>query len=321
MSIRSGETTVRITLWESFRAVFYTPFYASIALDNFRMRGIELDFDAVPVGVGVCDALRLGTANVAWGGPMRLMKDFDQRPADRPARDDVVGFCEVVARDPFFLVGRDERPFQLSDLLDLRLASVSEVPTPWLCLQHDLRCAGIDPERIDRVTDLTMQQSIEALADGRVDVIQIFQPAVEQLVASGNAFIWYAAADRGPTSYTTFFATRHWLKENQAAAHALVRGMQDGLDWIHGHEAKATAALVRSYFPDLDQHILSAAIDRYLRLKIWATTPIMDAGGFDRQADGLVSGGFIRTKPQMTDCIDVSIAQAALDESGASANG
>ncbi len=312
---------MRITLWESFRAVFYTPFYVSIALDRFGMHGLELDFDAVPPGMDVCDALRSGTADVAWGGPMRLMKDFDQRPADRPRSEDTVGFCEVVARDPFFLVGKERRDFQLSDLLDLRLASVSEVPTPWLCLQHDLRCAGIDPERIDRVKDLTMSESVAALAAGSVDVIQIFQPAVEQLVAGGNAIIWYAAADRGPTSYTTFFATRQWLSENQSAARSLVRGIQDGLDWLHRHEASETAALVASYFPDIDQQILSAAIDRYRRLEIWATTPIMSAAGFNRQAEGLHSGGFIRRIPQMTDCIDVSIAQAALGDYRASATG
>lgn len=309
---------MRITLWESFRAVFYTPFYVSIALDRFKMHGLELDFGAVPVGSEVCDALRCGSADVAWGGPMRLMKDFDQRPADRPARDDIIGFCEVVARDPFFLVGGREQPFVLKDLLDLRLASVSEVPTPWLCLQHDLRCAGIDPDRIDRVTDLTMPQSIAALADGSVDVIQIFQPAVEQLVADKAGFIWYAAADRGPTSYTTFFATRHWLSENKDSARSLVRGMKDGLDWIHRHGAVEAAALVRSHFPDLDQNILAAAINRYLGLKIWATTPIMDLAGFDRQAEGLHSGGFIRRKPAMTDCIDTSIAQTALADYRAS---
>jgi NitT/TauT family transport system substrate-binding protein len=31
----------------------------------------------------------------------------------------------------------------------MRIATVSEVPTPWLCLQEDLRQAGIDPARLD----------------------------------------------------------------------------------------------------------------------------------------------------------------------------
>jgi hypothetical protein len=35
----------------------------------------------------------------------------------------------------------------------MRVATVSEVLTPWLCLQEDLRQAGIDPVRLDRVAD------------------------------------------------------------------------------------------------------------------------------------------------------------------------
>ena len=65
---------------------------------------------------------------------------------------DLVCFGEVVTRDPFLLMGRTPKPdFTLADLASVTLATVSEVPTPWLCLQHDLRLAGIDPAGIRRV--------------------------------------------------------------------------------------------------------------------------------------------------------------------------
>jgi NitT/TauT family transport system substrate-binding protein len=59
-----------------------------------------------------------------------------------------------VTRDPFLLLGREPRPdFVLRDLLDVRVATVSEVPTPWMCLQEDLRRAGITPSDLTRVGD------------------------------------------------------------------------------------------------------------------------------------------------------------------------
>jgi NitT/TauT family transport system substrate-binding protein len=94
--------------------------------------------------------------------------------------------CEVVARDPFFLIGRADRPtWTLADVPRLRLATVSEVPTPWLCLQHDLRRNGIDPERLERVTTRTMSANLEAVRNGGVDVAQMFEPYVSMAVQQG----------------------------------------------------------------------------------------------------------------------------------------
>ncbi|WP_366657449.1 ABC transporter substrate-binding protein [Fodinicurvata sp. EGI_FJ10296] len=300
---------MHVVLWERFRAVFYTPFYAALALGVFEKEGLTIDFGAVPPGADVCGALRDAKADVAWGGPMRLMQDADQRPPDQPRGQHVVGFCEVVTRDPFFLVGRTPRNFHLRDLADLTLVSVSEVPTPWLCLQEDLRRVGIDPASIRRIANLSMPHAVAALADGRADVIQTFQPIVEELVAGGRGSVWYAAADRGLTSYTTFFATRRWLTENPAAARAMVHGMFVAQQWIHSRDSEAIATLVAPYFEGVDRAILTAAIDRYLKLGIWGATPAMAEEGFDRQAAGLVSGGFIKRKPAFDDCMDMTFAE------------
>src|SRR6267142_5015512 len=116
-----------LTLIENFRAVFYTPFYAAVGVEVQRVMSTN--------PAETAQALRRGRADVAWGGPIRLLLANNQQPDS-----DLVIFCEVVRRDPFFLVGREPRPaWQLTDLLHVRLATVSEVPTPWLCLQHDLR--------------------------------------------------------------------------------------------------------------------------------------------------------------------------------------
>ena len=138
---------------------------------------------------------------------MRVNQLYQER-----ADCDLVWFGEAVTRDPFMLVGRTPRPgFTLAALTRARVATVSEVPTPWLCLQHDLRLAGIDPAGLDRVTDVTMGDNIAALRAGAVDVVQLFEPLAEELLADGSGHIWYAAASCGPCSYTTFYARRFVL--------------------------------------------------------------------------------------------------------------
>src|SRR5579864_6651546 len=124
-----------IKLSENFRALFYAPFYATQALGFYAREGVEVALIDSPAPAAAQSDLLNGAIDLSWGGPMRVMKARDVDP-----HSPLVCFCEVAARDPFFLVGRSDGPaFRLADLKRLKLATVSEVPTPWLCLQHDLR--------------------------------------------------------------------------------------------------------------------------------------------------------------------------------------
>ena len=89
---------------------------------------------------------------------------------DQDKHSPLVSFCEVVSHDPFFLIGTS-KPFRLDDLAHLRFASVSEVPTPWQCLQQDLRDAGIDPDKLPRFSDRAMTRNYHALQAGDLDVM------------------------------------------------------------------------------------------------------------------------------------------------------
>src|ERR1700674_1120287 len=143
---------MHIKMAENFRAVFYAPVSAAHALGFYAREGVDVELHSSSAPGGGPAALLDGAADITWGGPMRVMKAHDQDPATP-----LVCFCEVVGRDPFFLIGRgDAGAFGLADLPRLRFASVSEVPTPWLCLQHDLREQGIDPTKLKRVADRTM---------------------------------------------------------------------------------------------------------------------------------------------------------------------
>ena len=135
-----------IVLQESLRGLFYAPYYAALALGAYEKEGVEVRFASAPSPGRAPQALFDGTVDVAWGGPMRVNQLYAQH-----ADCDLVCFGEAVTRDPFLLVGRAPCPaFTMAELMRVRVATVSEVPTPWLCLQHDLRLAGLDPVRLAR---------------------------------------------------------------------------------------------------------------------------------------------------------------------------
>lgn len=295
---------MRITLIENFRAVFYTSFYASFALNTYEAEGLDVQRVMSTQPAETMQLLLSGKGDVAWGGPIRLMAANNQSPDFG-----LTIFCDVVGRDPFFLVGREPNPnFQLQDLMDRTLASVSEVPTPWLCLQHDLRLAGLDPTRIERVTDRTMPENVTALSAGEVDVIQVFQPYVEHALAA-NGHLWYAAAERGATAYTALYTTHHFLAHNPESLLRMTRAMYRTQHWIATHEPAELAALVADFFPDVSRHDLTQALARYRALGLWNPTTVMPQEGFDWLCDACLSGGFIQRRAAYGHCVDMQFAE------------
>jgi NitT/TauT family transport system substrate-binding protein len=208
-----------------------------------------------------------------------------------PAADSVC-FCDVIARDPFFVIGREPRPnFRVADLSGVRFASVAEVPTPWLCLQDDLRRAGVDPATLDRVSGPSMAENADALRAGALDAVQVFQPYAEELLASGSGHLWYAAADRGLTAYTTLVTRRPLLVSRRDELLRMTRAMARTLHWFAATPGSAIAAALADYFPSLAPDMFAAAIDRYRALRLFATDPVLQREGFDRLQAAMRSGG------------------------------
>lgn len=304
---------MQVRLYESLRAVFYTPYYVALQQDTHRRLGLEVILGRPETSDKSASDLFEGKADVTWGGPMRMMQHMDRDAA--PERR-LVAFGEAVTRDPFLLIGAKPKPdFQFSDLSNCRIATVSEVPTPWMCLQEDLRRAGIDPASIDRVADGGMADNADALRRGDVDVIQVFEPFIETLVQEGAGHVWQAGAARGPTSYTTYYATVDYVQQNRETLTKMVQALQDAQTWLHAAEASAVAGLVHPYFPDLDAAILTGAIDRYRRLGVWGRNPRLPVVGFVRLKMSLLSGGFIGRDVPFDSCVDNSIAEAVIANS------
>jgi len=297
-----------IILQESLRAVFYAPFYTALARGAFDAEGVEIKFASAPRPGDAAKRLMDGTVDVCWGGPMRVNETYQQMPGC-----DIVCFGEVVGRDPFLLMGRQPRPdFTLADLKSVKLATVSEVPTPWLCLQHDLREAGIDPASITRVTGQTMARNMEALKADEVDVIQVFEPFPSLLLADKAAHIWYEAARRGPTSYTTFYARRGTLTKRRDELKCMVRAIAKTEAWVTKASGADIAGAIASYFTDLPRPILEAACTRYKNLGIWNETPNLPRVSYDRLRDSLVSGGFVSPGTPFETAVDNGLVEEAL---------
>jgi NitT/TauT family transport system substrate-binding protein len=299
-----------ITLQESLRALFYAPFYVALAREAYAAEGVDVRFVSSPRPGDAARNVIDGAVDVCWGGPMRVMQAYQQMPDC-----DLVSFAEVVTRDPFLLVGREPRPdFSLHDLLGLRVATVSEVPTPWMCLQEDLRRAGIDPAALGRVADAGMADNVAALRRGNLDVVQVFEPFAATLLADGVGHLWYAQASRGPTSYTTFYAHRALLNERRNELLCMVRAIYRTQKWLAAADGEAIAVAIARYFEDVPAAMRVDACKRYKSLGIWGGDPRLPRIGYERLRASLVSGGFVSPGAPYELAVDNSLAERVIAE-------
>ena len=296
---------MRLVLIENFRAVFYAPFYAAAALGEYGKEGLEVELKLAGELGKALQAVTAGEGQVSWGGPLRILSALDQDP-----KCGYVAFCEVVGRDPFLLVGRKPNPgFTLAQLPQWKLAAVSEVPTPLICLQHDLRRSGVALSAAKLARRRTMAENAAALRAGEVDVIQVFQPYAEALVEEGAGHIWHAAASRGPTAYTTFNTTRAFLEREPDTALRLTRAMYRTLKWLAAHDGRALAEAITGYFPDIPVARLAACCGRYRSLGLWNRDPVPQREGLEWLRDAMLAAGAIRTRFTYEDCVDARFAR------------
>ena len=297
-----------ITLSENFRALFYAPFYAAHAIGAYEAEKVSVELRDSPDPARTAADLRAGRIDVMWGGPLRVLLTHAANPAA-----DVVCFCDVVARDPFFVIGREPKPdFRPSDLVGSRFASVSEVPTPWLCLQDDIRRDGANPAAVLRTHGPSMAENTEALRQGRLDAIQVFQPYAEQLLQSGEGHLWSAAASRGLTAYTTLVTRRAVLTTRRDELAAMVRAMYRSLRWLATTPAEDVARALASFFPGMPAPLFAAAIDRYRMLNLYGPDPVTRREGVERLQAAMRSGGALNQDIPFETVVDNTLAEAAV---------
>jgi NitT/TauT family transport system substrate-binding protein len=235
---------------------------------------------------------------------MRVMMHHDADP-----RCPLVCFAQVVARDPFILLGRKRKAgFRWRDLAGLRVAPAGDVPTPWMTFQDDLQRAGLDPLAIAGRRVRPMARNIQAFLRGAVDVVQVFEPHADRLVQEGQGHIWHRFSERGDIAYTTFYATRRFTRTKREACRRLVGGIARAQAALFAATPGEIAAAVASFLPDLSRAALTRIIGAYRASGLWSPRPELPPTPYLRLKAALVSGRLIRSDPPYERLVDAELS-------------
>jgi len=277
---------------ETFRTVFYTPIYVTVAGGYLESEGLDVDFQTCPSRFPhPLSALNHGAADIVQSGIMRSIIASDWGAEVVPRH-----FAEINSRDGFFVIGRQPAEgFQWADFANSTIIPVGFSPMPWASFQYALSNNGVPLEGLSLMHGLGLNEAIEAFQAGQADFIHLPEPAAEQLLADGVGDLVVALGQvNGHIAYSSFAATSAFLNGRPDAVHRFVVGYSSALLWLSGASAAQTCEVVKSFFPDTDPDLITASIARYKEQGTWPATPHLGRHEYRGLQEILMAAGMVK---------------------------
>ncbi len=299
-----------LRLMETWRSIFYTPIYVSVAGGFLEREGLDVQFSTCPPQFPhPLSALHNDAADIVQSGIMRSIIASDWGAETVPQH-----FAKINSRDGFFILGREPQDtFDWESLRGSRVIPVGFSPMPWASFQYALRRHGLEPTDLDLLTGLSLDAAVAAFRDGRAEFVHVAEPVVQQLIADGAGHLLTALGpENGHLAYSSFAATHRFLEERAETAHRFTVGFARALHWLSSAEPEESAEAVSEYFPETSKEVLAASIARYQSLEQWPVNPVLGKPEYENLHDILLAAGMCRERHSYDKVVRPSIAEAAV---------
>jgi NitT/TauT family transport system substrate-binding protein len=243
-------------------SAFYSPLIATIAGGFLKAEGFEPKHSIAPPGQSAIEGLVNGTVQVAQSAPSQGFG-----PLEKGQRPPVMHFAQINEKDGFFLTGRVADPSFTWDKLKGTRVLVDHGGQPLAMFKYACRRRGLDFAAITAV-DLPSAQMDQAFRKGDGDYIHQQGPAPQQLEHDGVGHVVASVGEAiGPVAFSSLAATREWL--GTEAAKRFMRAYRKARAWLIETPAEKVAEAEASFFPEIDQAVLTSTIGYYQKLGCW----------------------------------------------------
>ena len=283
---------LQVNLMETFRTVFYTPIYVTVAGGYLATEGLDVSFETCPPQFPhPLSALNNGAADIVQSGIMRSIIAGDWGGETVPRH-----FAEINSRDGFFVLGRQEgEGFNWSDFEGSTIIPVGFSPMPWASFQYALRNNGVTVEDLTPMPGLGLNDAVEAFRAGQADFIHLPEPAAEQLLAEGVGNLSVALGQvNGHIAYSSFAATNSYLNSRPDVVHRFIAGYSKALSWLDAATAEEVSDAVAQFFPETAQELITGSIARYKEQGTWPNVPHLGKPEYDGLQEILVAAGMVK---------------------------
>jgi NitT/TauT family transport system substrate-binding protein len=280
--------TVKVRYSEVVHSILFAPAYVAIEKGFFRERGLDVAMTTAQGGDKSIAALLSGSTDIALIGPETAI--YVQN-SDSPTKVRI--FSGLTATDGYILMGRQKPDkFDWSALKGKEIMGWRPGSTPLLYLEAALRLNGIDP-----VADVKLNNSIGVPArigawlSGQTQFAIFGEPEASQLELDGKAHVLASIGQTvGFVDYTAFMATEKYIRDNHEIVQNWTNATLKAQRWTEAAPAAEIVNVLLPYFPGVTRDAMTAGVGRYLKLKIWKSSPVIAPQAIEKFQDILVQG-------------------------------
>lgn len=273
---------------EVVRSLLYAPVYVGLTKGYFRDAGFDVEMSTANGGDKSMAALISGSADIALMGPEAAIYVLN---SDSSTKARI--FCGLTATDGFMLMSRNKvDTFAWSMLKGKDILGFRPGSTPLLFLEEAMRMNGINPDTdVKLVNNIAIPARVGSWLAGQNDYGIFIEPDASQLELDGKAhMVASVGATVGFADYTSFMATDKYISDNPGILQGWTDAVFRAQKWTATASVNEIVQALESFFPGVAPQALAGAAERYQRLKIWKTSPVIEPKAIDKFEDILIHG-------------------------------
>ena len=217
-------------------------------------------------------------------------------------RDDyAINFAQLTQKDGSFLVAREPDPdFTFNKLKGREIIGGRKGGMPEMTLEYVLKKHGLIPGiDVNVRTDIQFDVMAGAFVGGEGDYVALFEPVAATLEKEGKGYVVASIGkEAGYIPYTCYSTTKSILEKDPNMVQSFTNAIYKGMLWVQNHSTEEIAKAVKPQFPDTDDEILIALIDRYREQDSWKPDLIITEEGLNHMMDIMEMAGEL-TKEQI----------------------
>ncbi|MEE8363212.1 MAG: ABC transporter substrate-binding protein [Dehalococcoidia bacterium] len=271
----------------SRHSAFYSPLISTIAGGFLEEEGLEASYGVVPAGQTAADVIAADETDVcqsavsnSWG--------FLERGETPP----IVHFAQINERDGFFVAAREPDPGFTWDRLAGADVLADHGGQPLAMFKFAVHRMGVDYAAINAIDAGDVDQIDAAFRAGTGTYVHQQGPAPQQLEKDGVGHVVASVGEAiGPVAFSSVCARREFLGTDRARA--FMRAYLKSRNWVINTPAEEVASREASFFPGIDQEVLSATIRFYQGLGCWNPSVEITRQAYDTALDVFLHSSLI----------------------------
>lgn len=300
----------KVRLIEVTHSLFYTPQYVAISEGFFEEEGLDIDL-VDGKGADKCMAALLsGEADFAFMGPEASVYVYSQGREDY-----AINFAQLTQRDGSFLVGRDPEPdFTFDKLEGKEVLGGRKGGMPEMTLEYVIKQYGLTPGvDVNVRTDVQFDVLAGAFVGGEGDYVSLFEPVAASLEKEGRGYVVASIGkEAGYIPYTCYSTTKSMIENDPELVQKFTNAIYKGMLWTQSHSAEEIAASVKPLFPDTEDDVLVALINRYREQDSWKPDLIITEEGLDHMMDIMELAGELEKRADYDALVITEFAENAM---------